>query len=153
MFIPYGRLYVDNQGGPQQQSHFSGTQGQAMLVNESNGRVYYEAGDASYLYNLAIQVSYDATGVTITNTSGETWSAAHEYLLEADMGSSAPLLTDWAPKTPYVDCKPTGASPMLGSASTSEGPVAFLDIHGNLRGSAGVYTLPVNVDKGPWQVS
>ena len=94
--------------------------------------------------NGEVSLAFDASGVTVTNTTGQTWPGAWSYTIILDTMPNPPLQTGFALSANDVkDSKPMPNSPALGAALT--GNVSYMDILGTTR------TAPA--DKGAWEVA
>ena len=119
------------------QSDFAGSYGNEQVIF---GSAYYTAADGD------ISVSYGASNIQVTNTSGVNWVANNSLslALHLDMGATAPVAPGRAPSpTEWADNKPLTGSAALGAALS--GNVSYMDILGTTR------TAPA--DKGAWEVA
>ena len=89
-------------------------------------------------------LSYDATEIVVTNTSGATWVSGSSFSIFVDYGPDAPFRTTYAtPSGAVKDTRPLPGSVALGAALS--GDVSYMDILGTTR------TAPA--DKGAWEVA
>ena len=135
--LPYGIAHRDM---PITQANFSGSTGKEQVF--ANSKIYIAA-------NGHFTVTYGATEITVTNTSGETWnptpSGSGPFMwFQLDMGTTAPIGINSVPAPgAWKDTKPLPGSAALGAALS--GNVSYMDILGTTR------TAPA--DKGAWEVT
>ena len=136
--FPYIAPYAHGTMATLTAADFAGSNGkEQVMVGTSGAFATYTLADGE------IEVTYGASNISVTNTSGVNWVAngTNALIVHFDMGSTAPISTDTVPPAgSWKDSKPLPGSAALGAATT--GNVSYMDILGTTRSAP--------ADKGAW---